>query len=584
MTPAASYYAELAEVAAEASGGPVDRGEMEQAAAYADPLDPARWFRDVLGEEITTRDQDRLLDAFVDGDGLGRYCLKGGHGTGKSHRMGRVILFVWTCRGAILGADGEPMGCKVILTAPTGSSIRGTVYAQILDAARVAVSRGFWIPGYLPRAKDRYRGPSTREVNWHQDAPRWEMIGITASAQAGGGLAHSAGGSHHAGWQVVAAEETEGIRAEMLNAMAGLGTAGNVLTMAATNPTNSLSRFAGVVLGSPDAWSQVSFSQVTHPNVLERREVIRGGISHLDLEAAMRGASFEDRGSDAVPDPRRLDFWYALPPADMPDAPGPRADGIPGHPGAAPHVYRPTSALVAGQRLGDWLQDAAGALLFNVSLIRDLMGRGLRQPSRPPDAVGVDCAGARPPWACPRWGPTARAAYDSGADPGAIYVGRPVEISYNGTDELSLGADSARDLVERWGLTPTYVFDQAFGGRCQSSVAAMGAATRAVPFGGKPTGSPLPLYAPPANQRVQMHTEAAAAANGGLIAWAWSEELLVQMRALGGLVLPLDGTAKTANLAPKKDLTEPMDRLDAAVLALSSSVAESSGGSFGPWG
>ena len=156
-----------------------------------------------------------------------------------------------------------------------------------------------------------------------------------------------------------------GLGVGMHLAISGMAVATNVVILASCNPTSTTSVLFQRVRAEPDLWSSYHFSQLHHVNVTARSEEIPGCVGHVDLEAALRSVMFERRGlvSEAELDPDRLDVVYALPPVGMPDKPGPRPDGQPGHPDAELQVFRPTTGVVAGMRLGRWLEGDAGALL-----------------------------------------------------------------------------------------------------------------------------------------------------------------------------------------------------------------------------
>lgn len=543
-------------------------------------------------------------------------CLAlGGHATGKSHWEDDLAIWAWDVAGRRPRPDGSPQGADLIVTAPKFTQAKRTSYYQLYLRGQHAERQGHMLPGWAPRKADGYRGASSSSVSWWEGP--WRMMDLTAKATADKDVAHSAGGTHHPYLNLFRVEEAAGIIPELLSALAGLAASQRVAVLAATNPTSLASPFYGHVRQNSTLWTLESFSQAEHPNVVERREVIPGAVSHLTLEAALRSHVFEDRGpaESTGLDPGRLDFVYALPPPGVPDKPGPRPDDVPGHPDGEPRVYRPTTAQAAGQHLGAWLEADPEDALFHVAAIAARMALAT-EPDGAPDQVGVDCAPRRAPWACARWGPAARDAIESeegqaaalrtlagmgseaqlrelsqlppgvlagmlrqskGVDGGPeIRLSRPVELRWAGGDDLERAAAAADHLIKLYGTSPSYLLDQAWGGGVGAALRAKGAKVELVMFGDPPTSKPLEAYGNLLNRRAEMYAEAAAVLNPGLAVLPYSQVTLDQMRALGALELAA-GRSEAKKLPEKAGLTEPMDGMDAIVLSLARRKAQGAG-------
>lgn len=574
LTPAEQVFvAQLLPLAQQA----VDQQAVNQRARARDYArdHPEKYCRKILGDLPWTRKQRQFGQAVLDaltGSGKRKYLLAGGHGSGKTHCVRGAALWIWDAWGSQLDATGMCQGVGIIITAPTSGSLQGTVYSEMLAGGRAAEQRGHVLPGWAPRHKEGYKGPSQATVVWREGP--WRMESATPQQRAGGDVAHSASGRHHKGIQVLLVEEAMGVPASTILAMDGLAIAGNVLTLASTNPTSKTGPIYAKVRQAPQSWHQIGMGPIDHPNVLNRRTEIPGAASHLAVEEALRSASFIDRGpaTAAVVDVAKMGFAYALPPLGMPDKPGPRPDGIPGHPDAEPHIYEPLNAQVAGQYLDGWLEVDAEALLFNVPRITEDMLRPWVQPEGPPDQVGVDAAQTRPPVAVARWGPSARRAVDSEAD--AVACSLPVTLPWEGADRIEKGAHAAAEMIRRWGPGPVYVLDQAWGGPIAVGLRARGARVQEVGFGSAPIAPPLELIGPVDNRRSEMAAEAAVALNQGLVSVAYSQQLLTQMEATGALVYKA-GRADTKLVRPKEEIERELgrspDELDALWLALASS-------------
>jgi hypothetical protein len=565
-----------------------------------------RYAREILGDVPWSRQQrraaDEIAEAILGGRPI-RVLCKGGHGTGKSHGQDSMVTWIWDVPSRRRDENGQPRGCALILTAPKAKSLEQTAYHAMLERGRAAASRGHILPGWAPRRADRYAGPSTGSVLWHEGP--WRMLALTARSTAEKDVAHSAGGIHHPWLQILRLEEALGIPEEMIAAIEGLAISQRVAILAATNPTSRLGYLYGHIRARPTEWKQVSFSQLENQNVIQRREVIPGSVYHLNLEAALRSASFEDRGpaSEVGVDPARLDVVYALPTLDTEDKPGPRADGVPGHPDAEPHVFRPLTSRAAGQHLGDWLEADAEGALFRVLAIEAGMMSAPPTPDRHPDQVGVDCHPSRAPWACPRWGPPARKLIDANrATPenasaaqltaaltaalsGTVKstLGAPQEVRWLGGDNLARGKSSADHLVELYGASPTYYFDQAAAGEIAVHLAQRGARVELVPFGDPPIHAPLQAYGRLVNRRAEMGVHLAEALNRGLAVAHYSPRLLEQMQLIGALEMA-KGRAEAKKLPEKSGLGDSMDALDAAMLAgASGGTAPAVAGRFPLW-
>lgn len=554
-----------------------DRRSQDRHLVYLD--NPEKYSREILKSDPWSGRQraagDDVLQAINDSRPL-RLLNKGGHGTGKSHITDDLIAWLWSVPGNRDADEGGPQGCALIMTAPTRENFKKNTYAGLIRRGRIAHASGLSMPGWLPRKEENYGGASSASILWHEGP--WRMEGISPKASASKDVAHSAGGTHHHYLQIIVLEEAMGVPPEMVAAVEGLSVARNVIILATTNPTSTLGFLYGHIKKNRKLWVQHKFSQLDHPNVTYRREVYKGAVDHLHLESKIR-ALFEDRGPSATTsiNPDYLDFEYALPPEDMEDKPGPRIDGIPGHPDAIPHVFRPTSAQVAGQHLGDWLESDAMSTLFHCAGIENrLIRENCALPDFSPDQVGVDCAQGRHPVACPRWGPSAWKATRAGAT-GGLTLGRPIDVSWVGAHPNAKARSAADDLISRYGLSTLYVLDRAFGGEVGSALEAKGARIVYVQFGSTDlTHEPHDLYGPVLNVRTEMAVDCARVFNSGIARMPYVDRVIHEMRATGALELSKQrGGAKVVR--EKKEIEKALghspDSLDSVWLALAEANA-----------
>jgi hypothetical protein len=231
-------------------------------------------------------------------------------------------------------------------------------------------------------------------------------------------------------------------------------------------------------------------------------------------------------------------------------------------------------------RLGRWLEDDAGVLLYDVEKIGGLMASGSwRQPDGSPDRVGFDAAQSRPPVACGAWGPTAKEAYDeaaaltkAGKDSSldVIVCDKPAGLPWEGEDKIQKDACSAAAMVERYGNRALYIGDDAFGRGIGTALRNLRCRVDLVAFGGPPVSKPIDIYGTMKNRRAEMHSELAAACNGRLVALPYDERLLGEMRATGPLLVSKDKSGARV-LGPKEDAKKAvgreLDALDSLVLA-----------------
>lgn len=549
--------------------------DEEHAALLAYNGRPVDFAHEVLGIEVLTDEQVRFLREIDEDQFRGRWLLRGCNGGGKTGAETFGLLYAWgpmACRVV----KGKPLGCLLLLSAPKVSSIEGTVYAQLFEFGQIAAERGFPLPGWEPRMADRYRGASGSSVNWRTADNHWKMDTLVASRTAARDVSHGLSGRHHKGRQIIALEEGEADFEEKLQATDGLMAAENTGQVTTLNPTSLWSPISERVNRNPEDWKQIGFAAYRHPNVIERREVIPGSVSVATVEKALRSADFEDRGplGENAMEEKRLDFIYALPDIGLPNALGPRDDGHPGHPEADPHVWRPLTTVVAGQICDDWLREVDGEKLFHVNAIRRMMAAGTWSSPEGDawDRVGVDCAGVRPPTATPSKGPPARAAIDAKALPGAITLGKTVEVHQGTGNSLQRGARAAAALVGLYGLGPSYVFDQAYGGDTAATLQGKGANVVTVGFQAPPSHEPLTAYGKLKNRRAEMAVHAADAMNRSMVSMLYSQRLLDAMGAVGALIDPGDARGGGKVLRPKADMerTTRMDDLDSVMLSLDS--------------
>lgn len=540
--------------------------------------DPHGYCRDILGERLTDQ-QERALDfltAPTDGRSA-RRLIPSATAVGKTRLLSNVVLWRWDAVSAVLDSAGLEQGCIVLLGGPSYDSIFHTIYAAILSAAARAEANGHPMPGRR----------SERKVSW-SCGPHWFMRAIAPAPDSQKTVSHRASG-HHGPNMIAVLEEVAGLRLDVWTAIeGGFSAAGNDVLC----PFNATEAAGPAYVRATDgSYEVLHLSAFDHPNVRTRTSVVPAAVSHRTIDDRVK-AETVDRGrvGDIEPDPAHHDFVYALPPAGAPDAPGPRPDGIPGHPAGEPRVYRPGPLLTA-QVLGDFPATSSTGL-FDPAAVTNAMKRWRERqpPPGPPDRLGFDCAreGSDDSAVAPAWGPPSyallRAMRDARAGGdiegavdrvieslGRVYVGE-ISVAPKGD-----GPDVATWAARRFPDSPAAIDDGGVGASVLDYWRrVLGRKCRAISFGGRPD-SPLPDERRPINLRTQLYVRAAELVRLGLVDLPPDEALREELMAhrLDYLDLsagPKKGKAAAVALSSKDDVKKEIgrspDRADAVVLGL----------------
>lgn len=365
-----------------------------QRRAYAERRDPVGYISDVLGVPRLSPQQEDAIGQVLTHD---RVLIPAANNVGKTFLLSAIGLYFFDAVGAVLGPNGEELGCQLLLPGPDHITIRDTIYAAMLEHAARAEQRGFPMPGER----------SEKSVYWRV-GPRWFMRAFAPPKDKRRAIAHTASGRHHPN-QHALVEEGAGVEEIVWRAVEGMcsgedETLGRNKVISAFNPSES--RGPVWERARRGRYVVIHLSGLDHPNVRERRIVIPGAISPRELDERVRTEC--DRlgpWPGTSPDPDRGDFVYAVPPTGAQEV-GPRHDGIPGHPQGEPHVWRP-GPIFAAQGLGQWPRTDASSLFDPGSWDRAVeRWRAGFDPEIPPDRIGVDAAleGDDSTVAAPAWG------------------------------------------------------------------------------------------------------------------------------------------------------------------------------------
>lgn len=352
---------------------------------------PEAYFGEVFGTKLSPQQAEATRLALTHR----QLMIPSGNGLGKTLWAARFAVYVFDVVGAQpdKAAGLEEQGVIVLLPGPDHTTIKDTIWANMLEGIETAERRGYPMPGEW----------STRSVHWIA-APTWYVRAFSPRRRANATVASSASGRHKAR-MISIMEEGQGNDEPVWTAVDGMCSGEGNHQVVLLNPTTeATSAYKRARRGD---WHVVKWSALDFPNVKERRTVFPGAVSHLKVEQRI-AVECIDRGAvtSIVPESAHHDFVYALPP--RPDADGFRADDIPGHPDGDPRVYRPNpTTSFAVQVLGEWGSGGEGSLFdaaaWDAGVSRWIAGT---QSALPPDRVGVDCArtGDDDSTACPAWG------------------------------------------------------------------------------------------------------------------------------------------------------------------------------------
>jgi hypothetical protein len=459
--------------------------------------------------------------------------------------------------------------------------------------AERAAARGFPMPGRRSFAPKWWVRPA------------WDVRLIVPRKQVSQKIAHAASGSHHAN-MVALIEEAAGVFEAVWLAIEGMCSGQGNKVFAAfqpNDPTGPAAQRARLA-----EWKVIHLSAFDHPNVRGRQIVVPGAVGHTFVDTSVR-IHCQDLGpaSSRRPDPIYNEFVYALPKPGQPEAPAPklspaealaysaRPDGMPGHPDAELHVYRPDS-IAEAQVFGLWPSSSQRGL-FAEGHVREMFRRFKGTPATAPDRVGFDVAlqGDDDSIVTPAWG--------RGAEWLLRTWQEAVKVGDTGTQEALLaqhalvgaaqvlpkgsGPAMAQAAVAAWPLSP-FIVDA--GGEGRSAFDHLTEVIRAdasgVQFGGLP---PEPVLGEPwsENMRTAMYVRAAMLVRFGLVDAAEDplllEELLAHELLSKQRTVEAEGRKERVEavlLISKDKIKERIgrspDRADAFVLALTEQAQASS--------
>lgn len=388
-----------------------DRGADRRRAYFGRPH---AFIRDALGYLIPP-DGERIIDTVMEEP---RSAFAGGTGLLKSHFLSALALYFFSIVGSMPDPMGtrEQQGCRIILLGPAHPSVFGA-YQRVVAHRAVGEARGFPFPGRAPSpgAKRSAAGePSIDSVLW-RIAIGWEIEAFSPPKKSADKepVTHAVSGRHE-GIMFAHVEEAQGVLDGPLNALESMLGADGQKIVLSFNPVVAAGAAYQRAVQGYRGYKALFISAMTHPNVLERRQVIVGATSHATIDQRVETET-DNVGAypSVLPDPDKGDMLYALPPAGAED-PAPRTDGVPGHRDGEVRVRRPARGapgmLFQSQVLGVFPRESSKGLFapgaWDEGVARWRAGR---QPESLPCTIGLDCARsereeADDSVAFPRWG------------------------------------------------------------------------------------------------------------------------------------------------------------------------------------
>lgn len=422
---------------------------------------PAEYLTDILGVEFLTVDQKRLLGEMQT---YMRLAAAAANATGKTFLVAAFGVYWMDAVGSFISeTTGEPEGAKWILTGPSADNVMN-LWREALGHMRRAQQRGFPMGGLY----------SELSIKWliRDD---WLIEPITPPRSSKEAQQHGAAGRHHKNL-LITVDEAAGVDRSRYMALEGIASGASNRIILTFNPTEVASP-AKDAYDDP-SWFNSRLSAFGHPNVIERREVVGGAISHLTVERRIR-RQCDDLGDfipgENEPDPDFHDFlWRMHPEAGTPEASnmveranlnevitvGNTEYTVLGYRDAPIRIYRPDGQFMP-QTLGLFPVEGASTLFPTADLDKAVqLWRELQatRPERPPDRVGLDPAeeGGDEPMTAPLW------LLDRGVERAADGTLKPRTLYYYGRlrpTPAGMGHVVADGAVMLYGRSPVFVVD-----------------------------------------------------------------------------------------------------------------------------
>lgn len=335
---------------------------LDQARKWAEEGDPEKCLRELFGYRLDGDAETRRLVYLL--ETKPKVLAIGAHDRRKTWIGGAMMFgWHWYVGGSVLGADDKPKGAILALVANKLSQTLKTSWAAIRRHAENAAANAHPIAGWEDAQK--LSAPRLDGSLWRIHPQLWYIQAESfqaPAAKAGASTVHSGAGLKHPNAIHVWIEEAATLRREMFRTIQGWSFL--LRRFGALNPYDAAGE--AYDLSESGSWATATSSYLNAPDVLNRTQTIPGGANHLKIEEEMRSpieVRCLGKAGEVEPDGARGDFAYALPPPEMEEKCGPRADGIPGHPDAEPMIWRPSGEFQAG-RLGQFPAQIEGKVFW----------------------------------------------------------------------------------------------------------------------------------------------------------------------------------------------------------------------------
>ncbi len=210
--------------------------------------DPFYFLREVLGIKTLTAEQNQIIDSVF----TNKYT-----GVRSSHNTGKTFI----CAGIVLAFVIPNKMSQAVTTAPTGRQVKDLLWAEINHLYHNA----------------KYPLGGQMNLTEFKIKPKWGAVGITTEPGKEADSAVKFQG-YHSGKILVVLDEAVGIANPIWEAIDGIASNEDAHILAIANPSTTVCSFYKK-LKEPD-WNELSISSLNHPNVTEKKEIIRGAVSY----------------------------------------------------------------------------------------------------------------------------------------------------------------------------------------------------------------------------------------------------------------------------------------------------------------
>lgn len=221
--------------------------------------DPPTWCAEALGEPAIDL-QDPMLQFLADPHGR-RMAVASANSIGKTNAMAKAMLFWISTRRSM-----------VVTTAPTWALLKQKLWAE---SARLYRNSTLPLGGVF----------LADSLRWKVE-PKWEAYGLVPRDE-------SSFQGEHAPSVLVIFDEAQGVDAKFWTAAEGMMASEHAKWLVVGNPLQPKGQFYAA-FRKPHLWRSHHISALEHPNVVEKRLVIPGAVTHQWVEEMREDWGEED--------------------------------------------------------------------------------------------------------------------------------------------------------------------------------------------------------------------------------------------------------------------------------------------------